>query len=42
MPIRAVQFHPESIMSLGMGAGHKLVGNIVALTREQVSRNQAI
>jgi anthranilate synthase len=30
LPIAAVQFHPESIMSLGAGAGARLVANVVA------------
>lgn len=42
LPVRAVQFHPESIMSLGKGAGHRLVGNVVALTRDRISRHQAV
>lgn len=29
LPIAAVQFHPESILSLGGGVGHKLIGNVV-------------
>lgn len=32
LPIYAVQFHPESIMSLGNSAGHTLVRNMVKLT----------
>jgi len=35
LPIRAVQFHPESIMSLDENVGHKLIGNIVAMTRKE-------
>jgi anthranilate synthase len=29
LPIRAVQFHPESIMTLGDQAGYKLIENAV-------------
>ena len=29
LPISAVQFHPESIMSLENRAGHQLVANVV-------------
>jgi len=29
-PIAAVQFHPESIMSLGKDAGMRMIGNVVA------------
>ncbi|HEX2117369.1 MAG TPA: anthranilate synthase component I [Alphaproteobacteria bacterium] len=29
LPIAAVQFHPESILSLGRQVGHTLVGNVV-------------
>ena len=28
-PIAAVQFHPESIMSLDQDAGHKIIENVV-------------
>jgi anthranilate synthase len=33
LPIAAVQFHPESIMTLGAGAGARLVANVVANLR---------
>jgi anthranilate synthase len=33
LPIAAVQFHPESIMSLAGGAGQRLVENVVARLR---------
>ena len=29
LPIAAVQFHPESILSLGQSVGHTLIGNVV-------------
>jgi anthranilate synthase len=29
LPIAAVQFHPESILSLGGGVGHRLIGNVI-------------
>ena len=29
-PIAAVQFHPESIMSLDQDAGHKIIENVVS------------
>ena len=28
-PIAAVQFHPESIMSLDQDAGHRIIHNVV-------------
>jgi anthranilate synthase len=33
LPIAAVQFHPESIMTLGRGSGQRLVSNVVANLR---------
>jgi anthranilate synthase len=30
LPVAAVQFHPESIMSFGGGAGARLVANVVS------------
>ena len=30
-PIRAVQFHPESILSFGSDAGHRLIRNCMAI-----------
>ena len=30
-PVAAVQFHPESIMTLGSEAGHRMIENVVAL-----------
>ena len=30
LPVAAVQFHPESIMSFGDGAGQRLMENVVA------------
>jgi anthranilate synthase len=29
LPIAAVQFHPESILSLGGGVGHRLIANVI-------------
>ena len=29
LPIAAVQFHPESIMSLGDKVGIRLIGNVI-------------
>jgi anthranilate synthase len=29
LPIAAVQFHPESILSLGFAVGHAIIGNVV-------------
>jgi anthranilate synthase len=29
-PVAAVQFHPESIMSLGQNAGMRMIENVVA------------
>ena len=34
-PIAAVQFHPESIMSLGQGAGQRMISNVVAHLRRE-------
>jgi anthranilate synthase len=31
LPVAAVQFHPESIMSLGQDAGMRMVENVVSL-----------
>ncbi|NQV80196.1 MAG: anthranilate synthase component I, partial [Alphaproteobacteria bacterium] len=31
LPIAAVQFHPESILSMREDAGHRLIGNALAL-----------
>jgi len=42
LPIQAVQFHPESIMSLGNGAGHTLIRNMVRLVAQQRATKQAI
>ncbi|MGE0718659.1 MAG: anthranilate synthase component I [Alphaproteobacteria bacterium] len=33
LPVAGVQFHPESIMSLGDRAGHRIVANAVGLAR---------
>ena len=33
LPIAAVQFHPESIMTLTRGAGQRLISNVVANLR---------
>ncbi|BBK37859.1 anthranilate synthase component I [Allostella sp. ATCC 35155] len=33
LPLAGVQFHPESIMSLGERAGHRIVANAVGLAR---------
>jgi anthranilate synthase len=33
LPICAVQFHPESIMSLENKSGHQLVANVVSMIR---------
>ncbi|MGE5517099.1 MAG: anthranilate synthase component I [Bacteroidota bacterium] len=43
LPVAAVQFHPESLLSLGDGIGLKLVGNVLSLfpspaQREKVAR----
>ncbi len=38
-PVAAVQFHPESIMSLGGEAGMRMIENVVAhLTKRRNSR----
>ena len=38
--IAAVQFHPESIMSLDQDAGHKIIENVV--TRLVASKDQQV
>ncbi len=38
LPISAVQFHPESIMSLGNSAGHQLIANVIRSIRQLGSR----
>ncbi len=35
LPIRAVQFHPESIMTLENQSGHRIIQNVVSLTAEE-------
>ena len=42
LTIEGVQFHPESIMSLGNGAGHTLIRNMVRLVAQQRATKQAI
>ncbi len=42
LPISAVQFHPESIMSLSNGAGHTLVRNVVKLIAQRRSVTKAV
>jgi anthranilate synthase len=39
-PIAAVQFHPESIMSLDQEAGHRIIVNVIErlLDRQQAPR----
>ena len=44
LPVAAVQFHPESIMSLGQDAGIRMIENVVAhliATKEKRSRDAA-
>ncbi|MBA5776922.1 anthranilate synthase [Stappia sp. F7233] len=40
-PIAAVQFHPESIMSLDQDAGHKIIQNVVTKLVEKRARKVA-
>ena len=40
LPIAAVQFHPESILSLGREVGHMLVGNVVRELRAARANRQ--
>ncbi len=42
LPIHAVQFHPESIMSLENQAGHKLVQNVVKIVAQQSAIPKAV
>lgn len=42
LPVAAVQFHPESIMSFGAGVGQRLIGNALAgLVREKPEADAA-
>ncbi|MBP2292139.1 anthranilate synthase [Azospirillum rugosum] len=41
LPVAAVQFHPESILSLGGGAGLALVGNVMARLAGRVRVEEA-
>jgi anthranilate synthase len=38
LPIKAVQFHPESILSMEGSVGHQIVTNVVSMLQKQVSR----
>ncbi|WP_235890797.1 anthranilate synthase [Pararhizobium mangrovi] len=40
-PVAAVQFHPESIMSLGGGAGMRMIENVVAHLRRRARERAA-
>ena len=40
-PVAAVQFHPESIMSLGGEAGMRIIENVVALLARKSQRGAA-
>jgi anthranilate synthase len=42
LPIQAVQFHPESIMSLRNAAGHTLIRNVVKLVAASRSISEAV
>lgn len=42
LPIAAVQFHPESIMTMTDGAGHTLIGNAVTGLRRRLSPPAAV
>ncbi len=44
LPISAVQFHPESLLTLDGKAGHVLIGNVVAeaLSRQQLCDNREV
>jgi len=42
LPLYAVQFHPESIMSLNDGAGHALVRNMVSLVARPEQAAKAV
>lgn len=42
LPVRAVQFHPESIMSLDERAGHRIIANVVGFAREESALKQAV
>lgn len=35
LPVYAVQFHPESLLSLDDAAGHRIIGNVVALAQRR-------
>ncbi|MBX3304656.1 MAG: anthranilate synthase component I [Nitrospira sp.] len=38
LPIKAVQFHPESILSMEGSVGHRIVTNVVSTLQKQVSK----
>jgi anthranilate synthase len=43
LPLAAVQFHPESILSLGHAVGHTLIGNVIqAMTGAPASPKMAL
>ncbi|MCG7409941.1 anthranilate synthase component I [Paenibacillus sp. ACRRX] len=39
LPIAAVQFHPESILTMSGAAGHRIVSNVMAMRRTAVQAN---
>lgn len=41
LPVAAVQFHPESIMSLEQQAGQRLIANVLAVMGNKVARARA-
>jgi anthranilate synthase len=41
LPAGAVQFHPESILSLGHAVGHTLIANVVRELAAQPARLEA-
>jgi anthranilate synthase len=40
-PVAAVQFHPESIMTLGQNAGMRMIENVVAHLPRRVKEKAA-
>lgn len=42
LPIEAVQFHPESILTAGGGAGLKLMRNALRINALRIARNSRV
>ena len=40
LPIEAVQFHPESILTASEGSGHQVIANVLRLCRARIAPGQ--